>query len=163
MLFRSAPCPVLVVRDAMLAVPGGVVVGVDATPTSRAAIEFAFREASLRGIRLVAVHSVFDIEHAELGYTVLPDDCAGLEEPRVLMAEALAGLREKFPDVAVEERFARGPADEMLVRVGVGMDLVVVGAERRGPIGAALFGSVAGSVVEHAHGPVAVVPVPAGR
>lgn len=156
---RHAPCPVVVVRDQVIAGPGGVVVGVDATPASRAAVELAFREASLRGWRVVAVHCFFDIEHAELGHAFL-EPGPELADVRLLVGETMAGVAETFPDVEVECRYARGPADEMLVRAAVGMDLVVVGAERRGPIGTALFGSVAGSVLEHSHGTVAVVPVP---
>lgn len=156
---RHAPCPVVVVRDAVVARPGGVVVGVDATPASRAAVEFAFREASLTGRRLIAVHCLFDIEHAEMGHAFFEPRVGDIEEARLLVSETMAGIVEKFPDVEVECRYARGPADEMLVRAAAGMDLVVVGAERRGPIGTALFGSVAGSVLEHAHGSVAVVPL----
>lgn len=164
---RHATAPVVVVRghrepgpSSASATSGGIVVGVDATPASRAAAAFALELAEEHRWPVTAVHCFFDIEHAELGHAFVPDDDPSFDDARSAAAETLAGLAAEHPDVPVRLRLARGPADEMVVRAATGLDLVVVGAERRGPIGTALFGSVAGSVLEHAPCTVAVVPVP---
>jgi nucleotide-binding universal stress UspA family protein len=49
-----------------------------------------------------------------------------------------------------------------MTRLGDHMDLLVVGAHQRGRWHQTLFGSVSVSLVEHAHSPVAVVPIGQG-
>jgi nucleotide-binding universal stress UspA family protein len=113
-----APCPVVVVRPHHPGVVrNGVLVAVD--EPSRTVAEFAYRQASLRDLPLTILR--------------VADD-------EVAVAEAVAGLAEKFPEV--RSRTVTGdPAAESRH-----MDLLVVG-----PGGA--------SVLCHAVCPVAVVPV----
>src|SRR5204863_120353 len=57
-LVGQAACPVVVIRgdvDASPTLP--VVVGVDGSPSGEAAIAFAYEEASVRGLPLIAVHT----------------------------------------------------------------------------------------------------------
>lgn len=160
-LARHASLPTVVVRDGGSAVadplghPGGVLVGVEGTPTGWDVLETAFRLASQRGWRLIALHSCRDLAHA--GAPLTPAEEAH-SDAEALLGEALAGFGEKFPDVVVERLVDHGRADEALVRASLGRDLTVVGAERRGAVGTALFGSTAGAVLEHAWSSVVVVP-----
>jgi nucleotide-binding universal stress UspA family protein len=142
-LVRHARCPVVVIRPGNLgAVRNGVVVGVDALPESRPVLEFAYREASLRDLPLTVVHSGKDAE-----------------SERLALSEAVAGMAEKYPEVAVTTRLSQGSPQEVLAELGERMDLVVVGAHQASGLDRVLHPSVSVAVVKHASCPVAVVPV----
>ena len=72
----------------------------------------------------------------------------------------MAGLSEKYPDVRTSVEMAHGRPQEVLVKVGMQMDLIVVGAHQASRAAQMVFASVSVAVVEHATCPVAVVPVP---
>ena len=142
-LVRHAQCPVVVVRPGNIGrVRNGIVAGVDALPESGPVLEFSYAEASVRDLPLTVVHAG---EDAESG--------------RLALAEAIAGMGEKYPDVTVTTRLTQGPALDELVRVGKRMDLIVVGSHQAGGLDRVRRPSVAVAVVEHASCPVAVVPV----
>ena len=156
---RHAACPVVVVRPSH---PGvvrhGILVGADGTERSLAVLDFAFRQASMRRLPLTVVHAFSDMQATVTTTHLVTDLGEDLEEQRLLLAECVGGLREKYPDVPVRTELARGRPDECLVRMGGRMNLVVVGSHQGGAMSTSLFGSVAASVVEHATCPVAVVP-----
>jgi nucleotide-binding universal stress UspA family protein len=144
---REAACPVVVVRPGR---PGlvrhGVLVGADGTEGSHVTLEFAYRQASLRGLPLTILHCCSDTA-ADL-----------TERTRLDVAESTSGLAEKFPEVRARTELASGPAGVVLARAGQRMDLVVVGAHHGGAVSALVRGSVATSVLEHASCPVAILP-----
>jgi nucleotide-binding universal stress UspA family protein len=157
-LVRHAGCPVVVHRPGTQGtVRNGIVVGADGTEDSRTVLEFAYREASYRDLPLTVVQCFWDIGGAG-GYAV-PGAAVDLETERMLLAESMAGLSEKYPEVAVRARLARGLPRDTLVPLGDQMDLIVVGAHQAGRVSRMLFGSVSIAVVEHATCPVAVVPL----
>lgn len=137
---------------------GPVVVGVDGSPVSEAAIAAAFLEASERGVDLVAVHVWSDWDTGKFAgqnASALLDDFEEVEE--ALLAERLAGWQEKYPDVAVTRRiYFAGPAAQ-LQEWSEHAQLVVVGNRGRGGFAGLLLGSTAHSLVQHAHCPVMVV------
>ncbi|MEU1078963.1 universal stress protein [Streptomyces sp. NPDC005908] len=154
-------CPVLVVRGE--ARPDGpVVVGVDGSGANTAAVDFAFREADLRDTPLVAVHA-WTAWNAALPAPQDPAEPyanppgALAEEERRLLAEALAGHRERYPGVVVEQRVVHGPTREALIEAGRTARLTVVGARGRGGFTGLLLGSVSQALLHHAPSPVAVV------
>lgn len=142
-VIRHAHCPVVVHRPTN---PGvvrrGVLIGVDGAPDSPDVLEHGYRLASQRGLPVTVVHC-FSIDEED--------------EHRVLVAEAMAGLAEKYPDVHVTTRVVRGAPEVALVSSADRMDLVVVGAHHGGLASAIVFRSVSGAVVEHATCPVVVV------
>lgn len=149
-LGQAAACPLVVVRDSEHQ-PGRIVVGTDGTDASSAAVEFAFAQASLRGVPLTAVHAV-EPTAPRLDDLVSPDAAAP-----AWLAESVAGLREKYPDVDVELRLPTSTAVIELVESSRTADLVVVGDRgHHGPAGA-LLGSVSQAVIERAHCSIAVV------
>lgn len=159
-LVRHAHCPVVIHRPGYPgAVRNGILVGADASEESRVVLEFAFREASLRGLPLTVVHCFWDVQAGDLGGYVVPEASFDPETEKMLLSESMAGLGEKYPDVVVTSSVARGQAHEVLIRLTERMDLVVVGAHQSGPVVRMLFGSVSVAVVEHASCPVAVVPL----
>jgi nucleotide-binding universal stress UspA family protein len=164
-LVRRAHCPVVVARPENLGtVRNGIVVGVDATPESRPVLEFAYRQASLHDLPLTILDCVQDHRSGTSdARLVSPETPEALESEQVALAEATAGMKEKYPEVHVTTRFARGKPQEALVRLGGRMDLVVVGAHQDSRVSQALFGSVSVAVVENAICPVAVVPVSTAR
>ncbi|MFE9649849.1 universal stress protein [Streptomyces sp. NPDC006365] len=154
-------CPVLVVRGQPSA-EGPVVLGVDGSAAGERAVDFAFAEAELRKAPLVALHAwttwnapMPAPQDASAPYANPPGALAGEEE--CLVSEALAGYRERYPDVVVEHRVVHGGTREALVDASRSAQLVVVGARGRGGFAGLLLGSVSQAVLHHAHCPVAVV------
>lgn len=158
-------CPVVVVRgDGELPVSGPVVVGVDGSPAGEAAVPFAFEEASLRGVPLVAVH-VWSERFNEAAYWegYLTADWSPREErAKVVLAERLAGWQEKFPDVEVERVVRRGDPARTLLHRATRAQLLVVGTHGHGGLTGLALGSTSHALIRHATIPVAVVrPHPA--
>jgi nucleotide-binding universal stress UspA family protein len=154
---KHAACPVVVHRPTPPDAPGhGILLGVDGTEASLPAIEFAYRMASWRAVPLTVLHCYWDPNPV----APLPDGAVlpGSAAEEVLVAESLAGMSEKFPEVDVQVRLTRGFADQHLVTASHDYDLVVIGHHPIPALNDLLYGSVAPAVVEHAHGAVAVVP-----
>ncbi|KOV71811.1 universal stress protein UspA [Streptomyces sp. AS58] len=154
-------CPVLVVREEAT-VGGPVVLGVDGPAAGERAVEFAFAEAALRKAPLVALHAwttwkapLPAPQNASEPYANAPCALAGEEER--LLSEALAGHRERYPDVVVEHQVVHGRTREALIEASRSAQLVVVGARGRGGFAGLLLGSVSQALLHHAQCPVAVV------
>lgn len=159
-LVRHARCPVVVHRPGNAGnVKNGVVVGADATEESRPVLEFAYREASLRDLPLSVVHCYWDMQGGTLGASAQPISESEREAARLEFAESVAGLQEKYPDVTVSIRTSLGRPQDVLVRLGEKMNLIVVGAHQAARLEEVVFGSVSVAVVEHATCPVAIVPI----
>ncbi len=155
-----ASCPVVVVRDETAATHRQVGIGIGDLDHFADSLTFAFEEASLRRASLLAIHAwrtpQGDISRAGDTFTG--------EDPHAFEAEAarhLEGLlnewREKYPDVPVSQDVVHGHPGRALVGLSARADLVVIGRHVKhaglpGP------GSVRHAVLNHAHGPVAVVP-----
>jgi nucleotide-binding universal stress UspA family protein len=153
-----AACPVVVVRSAEGDDPAGraIVVGVDGSPNSEAAVAFAFDAAAVRGVPLVALHTWADVEYAP-GLAPLVDWSLIAEEQEAVLAERLAGWSVKYPDVAVRRVVQRDGAANALVELSEDAQLVVVGSRGRGNLSGLLLGSVSHAVLHGSHCPVAVV------
>lgn len=138
----------------------GIVVGVDGSPASTVAVQWAARDAELREVPLTLVHVV----RATAG--------TWLETP--LLPEWMRGQRERGRQVIddamkiVDESCQRGPTQvhcEMpsanavpaLVDLSKNADLVVVGRHGTGTLRGRHMGSVTSGLVYHAHCPVAVI------
>ena len=158
---RQAHCPVVVCRpEARGTVRHGVVVGVDGTPEGGGVLDFAFRAASARELPLTVLHSFYDVLAAVNGAHLVAPGEEGLEEERLLVAEALAGYADKYPDVRVDTRLARGLPDACLSGDSERWHLIVVGRQPTDSLSRMLSPTVATAVVERARTTVAVVPVP---
>ncbi|HET8660258.1 MAG TPA: universal stress protein [Micromonosporaceae bacterium] len=151
--------PVVVVRGDRYEPTGRrIVVGVDGSAGSEAATGFAFEEAAKRGAvlhpMLVWTHPApGDLE--QVGYGAAEAAQAAAFE----LETALAGWREKYPDVPVAPVLVRSRYPERkLLEATVAADLIVVGRDRPGGIGGLLGGTVGHTLVHHAECPVAIVP-----
>jgi nucleotide-binding universal stress UspA family protein len=161
-LVRQASCPVLVTRGP--GVPDGpVVVGVDGSPNSQAAVDFAFAEADLHGRPLLIVHAWSRPGPHQPG-SALPRDFdaasiqAGAER---LISEATAGRPEEYPDVDLSHQVVHGHARQALIASGHKASLLVVGAHGRRLPPVPEPGSVTRYLLYHAPCPLVVVPAPA--
>jgi nucleotide-binding universal stress UspA family protein len=148
---------------------GTIVVGVDGSAPSLAALRWAADEAKLRDARLVALHAWIYPAVAAMpgpGLAPLPEPDLGgqLEALRDgAEAELEAALSEAFAGgtpLEIERKLVEGEPAEALERESRSADLVVVGSRGRSGLKAVLLGSVSEHVVSHADCPVVVVKTP---
>jgi nucleotide-binding universal stress UspA family protein len=151
--------PVLVVRGDRRT-DGPVVVGVDGSPNSVEALAFAAEAAALRAAELVAVHAWGGNDGTQLNDELPMGFEFWASEPQEerVVAEALAGIGEKYPDLWVERQLGRGSARRLLTDRSHAAQLVVVGSRGHGGFAGLLLGSVGQHLVHHAGCPVAIVP-----
>ena len=127
--------------------PGPVVAGVDGSPESRDALTFAFEEAALRDVPLVAVCALTDAP-GRIGGELRMEEDFGL----------LMTSREKeHPEVTVLRQVTFGTPRSALLRAAAEAQMLVVGARGLGGLEGMSLGSVAGALVHHSPCPVAIV------
>ena len=127
--------------------PGPVVVGADGSPAAQAAIAFAFEEAALRDVPLVAVCALTDAP-GRLG------EGHQLEED---FEHLVACEAKEHPDVMVVRRVLAGTPRAALLAASADAQMLVVGSRGRGGLEGMCLGSVAQAVLHHAPCPVGVV------
>jgi nucleotide-binding universal stress UspA family protein len=153
-------CPVVVVPAEWR--PGEaqqlVVVGVDGSPRSQAAVALAFESAARLGASLFAVQ-VWEMPNwwATDGHDRTEGIAAWTQRAELMLAEDLAGWKEEYPDVHVVKVFERSHPAEALVRRSNGAALLVMGARGLGGVPGLQLGSTARSVLAHASCPVLIV------
>lgn len=136
-----------------------IVVGVDGSEGSRAALRWAVEEGALRGAVVEAV-SAFHVPYAGAA-SVMPlmldpaefEDAASAQLKKLVAEVDASALAEPITELVVE-----GPASTVLVEAGRRASLLVVGARGHGGLAGMLLGSVSRQVTEHATVPVVVVP-----
>ena len=159
-----AACPVIVVRQETSAVHREIAVGIREPEDSSAALAFAFEEAALRDADLVAVHalpvfpSALHVPGAGRGTLQAAAHEEVLAEAGSQLAGMLADWRDKYPAVRVRHDVVHGHPARVLASYSARADLVVLGRHGGPAPGSAGIGSVQHAVLNHAHGPVAIVP-----
>ena len=155
-----ASCPVVVVRDEAPSPHGLNGVGVADLDTCGDALTFAFEEASLRKAALLVVHAWHtpqtEISRAGQAFTPPGPQAAAADAARHLSG-LLDDWRAKYPDIPVSQEVVHGHPGRALVGLSARADLVVVGRRAKHP-GLPGAGSVRHAVLNHAHGPVVIVP-----
>ncbi|WP_238335350.1 universal stress protein [Kribbella amoyensis] len=156
-----ADCPVVVVPAgwAPHEASGGVVVGVDGSELSVAAIDFAFGAAEDRRLPVTAVmawHDPVRLGHGDQLPLVYDLDMLE-QENTALLAESVAGHAERYSDLEVRRELVRGHATDVLIAAAKAAELLVVGSRGRGAFAGLLLGSTSRALVHHAPCPVAVV------
>ena len=137
-----------------------IVVGVDGSPGSQVAVEFAAREAAAHGAVLRLI-SAWEIPTAVLAGgggvpTEVYDNFAA--EARTRLEEAAGQVRAIAPAVTVEQKVVEGHAGNMLVEEAETADLVVIGRRGHGGLTEFLLGSISHQVADHAKCAVVIVP-----
>ncbi|BBZ12746.1 universal stress protein [Mycobacterium branderi] len=156
-VLHHAHCPVAIIHAGKASVrdpDGPVLLGIDGSPASEAATAFAFEEASLRAVSLVALHAWSDVAV----FPILGMDWrAYRDQGEELLGERLAGWQELYPDVRVERRLVCDTPARWLIKESQHAQLVVLGSRGRGGFSGALLGSVSSAVAQSAEIPVIVV------
>lgn len=156
-----AACPVIAVpypADGDDVARHGVVVGVDRSDVSEAAVGYAFEMAAEVGETVTAIRAWHDPTRTGVGRMPLVYDRAEVvREESTALAESISSWQLKFPDVKVEQQVVLGHPVPALVSHATGARLLVVGCRGRGALRSLVLGSVSHGVLHHATGPVAVV------
>lgn len=136
-----------------------VLVGVDGSPASHNALDWAAEYARQHGhvLHLVCAYTVPSFTAAALdgGYAAI-DDSAIQEGARAVLDEAVT--RVEGAGVRATSSVAAGDAAAVLVELSRGAVAVVVGTRGRGGFAERLLGTVSSALPAHAHCPTVVVP-----
>lgn len=155
-LARHATCPVVVVRPAHDPDARRIVVGVDGSRSSAAALEHACRRAEDTGETVVALHA-WRVPAPSTDVWSSKPRSVDTDERERFLSESIAGVREDHPDVRLEHEVVPVPPGQALVDASAGASLVVVGSRGLGFFSGLLLGSVSQVVLHRAQCPVLVV------
>ncbi len=122
-----------------------ILVGVDGSPSSLAAVDLAAHEANLRGCPLHIIHAD------------PPSGQADAATPQQLMQVAVERATAAEPDIKVTGEVLAGQAAPVLIDASSHAVLVVLGHRGIGGFTELLLGSVSAQLAAHAHAPVIVV------
>lgn len=162
-----ASAPVVVLRPtddpdhaAELSRPGPVVVGIDGSTQSHAALAFAVEEALARqtSVRVVFAWTYLTVNGVG---PIRPEYLTDQEESEKalrLLAEATTGWAERYPDLAIQRDVVHDPHPvRALTEASKNAALIVVGSRGGGGFLGLRLGSTVDGLVRHSHAPVAVI------
>ncbi|GGM96899.1 universal stress protein [Streptomyces fuscichromogenes] len=133
-----------------------VAVGLDGSPESRAAAEWAAREAELLEQPLKLLH-VWEPVPTPMAQAPLLGPETQQHWTEQIPREAAEGLRLRHPGLDVSTEQVSGRPADVLVGAANDAELLVLGSRALGGIGGFMVGSVGLSVVAHAERPVVLV------
>jgi nucleotide-binding universal stress UspA family protein len=140
----------------------GITVGVDGSPSSKVAVQWAAREAALRGLPLILVHVI--PSSLTLMWPQVPNPPEMHKWYELKGHEILREVRQVADDavkgrngIEVSSHVVTGNASATLNDLSKEAAMIVVGCRGLGAIGRRLLGSVSSGLVHHAHCPVAVI------
>ncbi|WP_170141107.1 universal stress protein [Allonocardiopsis opalescens] len=142
---------------------GAVTVGVDGSPASGHALDWAAEEARLRGARLHVVHALALPLLAAApfaGPRTLPPTERMAEHAAEVVDGALRRAAAVAPGVVTESSVSPQSASAALLELAEHSALVVVGSRGLGAFASMLVGSVSIRMAAHSPCPVVVVPPP---
>ncbi len=140
---------------------GDIVVGIDDSPSSRAALDWAARAARSSGDRLRAVHVLTAAITSPLVWTNGFPTMAYVAEtqaPEIAKKTMAAMFDAVAPEPSWTLEFCEGSTAQQLVRASVGARMLVVGTRKHVGLGRLINGSVSHHCLTHATCPVAAVP-----
>ncbi len=146
----------------------GVVVGVDGSPSSAAAVRWATREAAMRKVSLCVVHAAppppITMSSAMVWPASARTSAELLEEReergRQVVSDAMQIVEDAEPSIrpeTVHSELVFSAPVPTLVELSKEAQLVVVGCRGRGALRRGLLGSVSAGLLHHARCPVAIV------
>lgn len=134
-----------------------VVVGVDGSPASLAALRWAVTEAAATGREVRAVAAWSYAPALEPGGTVLPVDEMAAAHRRTL-DEVIARTVGADPGVKIDAQLIEGDPVDALLEASKDASLLALGSHGRGLLLTALLGSVSARCLRRATCPVLIIP-----
>ncbi|GAA3950394.1 universal stress protein [Actinoplanes auranticolor] len=133
-----------------------IVVGVDGSPSSKAALRWALMQARRTGARVQAVTSWEFPAYYGMS-AVFPYEDFAATAGRILSEAVQQALEDGGLDVPVLETVVAGHPAQVLLDMSAHAALLVVGSRGHGAFTGTLLGSVSQHCAQHAHCPVVVV------
>jgi nucleotide-binding universal stress UspA family protein len=139
----------------------GIVVGVDGSPASDAAVRWVAHEAAMRNSALTVVHAIAEpgMPWSQMRTPVNIGEWLRVEGNRIIAGAieiARSGTDKGGPAQINSELSFPAPVPA-LVHLSHDAEMVVVGCHGRSAVDRVLLGSVSTGLVHHAHCPVAVI------
>jgi nucleotide-binding universal stress UspA family protein len=135
--------------------PARIVVGIDGSPASFDALDWAGRQANLTHSTLEMI-TTWDWPTTYGWAMYFPEGYNPSEGMPEILSKAADDLRAKYPDLDVTFRVVQGHPAPLLVEASKGADLLVVGSRGHGEFVGMLIGSVSEFCATNAHCPVLV-------
>ena len=139
----------------------GIIVGIDGSPVSDAAVSWAARDAAIRGLPLTLVHVENPAAPTWSQAPTLEESPAEqVAEGRSLLANASTIARDAIADTAriqINGELLSSAIVPALVDQSKDAELIVVGSRGRGALSRGFLGSVSSGLIRHAHCPVALI------
>lgn len=134
-----------------------ILVGMDGTDLSIAAVEHAYAVAAALGAPLVAIHTWSEESTFTYGEASrFTDWTAYIDRMKAHMTDRLGRFAERYPDVEVSQRIEHGRPDIHLIDESPTAQLVVVGSHGRSAAAAAVLGSTSQGLIHHSSCPVMI-------
>jgi nucleotide-binding universal stress UspA family protein len=125
-----------------------IVVGLDGSPSSLAALDWAARQADLTGSSLLVIAAWHLPRMYGVGVADYYDPAADMQR---VLDHSLPVVRGRHPGLRVTGEAVEGYAGHALVDASRGASLLVVGSRGHGPLANVLLGSVGVHCATHAH------------
>jgi nucleotide-binding universal stress UspA family protein len=132
-----------------------IIVGVDGSPSSNAALEWAAQEAEIRGSALELIHAWNYPNLGYGGYVAVLEDFE--KDAAALLDEVVASARKNYPSLKLVSSLIQGPTAQTIMDRAKEADMVVVGSRGRGGFSGLLLGSVGQQLVHHCPAPVVII------
>ena len=132
-----------------------IVVGVDGSSSSVAAVEWAVKQAELTAASL-QVLMTWEWPNG-YGWSAVPIDYDPGHASEIALDELLEPIRAAHPGVPIQATVVEGHPAPLLTQASRGADLLVVGSRGHGEFVGMLLGSVSEHCVSNAHCPVVVL------
>jgi nucleotide-binding universal stress UspA family protein len=133
-----------------------IVVGIDGSECSVAALQWAAQQAHLTGSTLAVVMSWEWPNSYGYGY-ILPDNYNPESDAHKMLEDAIEKVRGAFDGVQFDPVVVEGHPAPALVEAARGADLLVVGSRGHGEFSGMLLGSVSEYCTHHVSCPITVV------